>query len=72
MKAMLHEENFFASFYNNQIVFESLGQELCISLDVALAGSGCEAIVEGFYCVVAAHKKKQWTREHWFNRKSGS
>ena len=54
---MLHEENFFASFYNNQIVFESLGKELCISLDVALAGSGCEAVVEGFYSVVAAHKK---------------
>ena len=58
VKAMLHEENFFASFYNNQIVFESLDQELCISLDVALAGSGCEVIVEGFYSVVAAHKKK--------------
>ena len=57
VKAMLHEENFFASFYNNQIVFESLGKELCISLDVALAGSGCEAVVEGFYGVVAAHKK---------------
>ncbi len=57
VKAKLHEENFFASFYNNQIVFESLGKELCIAVDVALAGSGCEAIVEGFYSVVAAHKK---------------
>jgi hypothetical protein len=48
VKAKLHEENFFASFYNNQIVFKSLDKELCIALDVALAGSGCEAIVEGF------------------------
>ena len=30
---------------------------MCISLDVALAASGCEAIVEGFYSVVTAHKK---------------
>ena len=30
---------------------------MCISLDVALAASGCEAIVEGFYSLVTAHKK---------------
>ena len=30
VKAKLHEENFFASFYNNQIVFESWGKELCV------------------------------------------
>ena len=29
---------------------------MCIFIDVALAGSGCEAVVEGFYSVVAAHK----------------
>ena len=71
LKAMQHEENFFASFYNNQIVFESLGKELCISLDVALPGSGCEAVVEGFYSVVATHKKNGG-RGNTFNRKSGS
>ena len=30
---------------------------MCISLDIALAGSGCEAVVEGFYSVVGAHKE---------------
>lgn len=57
VEAKLHEENLFASFYNNEDIFQSLGKELCISLDVALGSSGCEAIVEGFYSVVASHKK---------------
>ena len=29
---------------------------MCIALDIALAASGCEDIVEGFYSVTAAHK----------------
>ncbi len=57
VKAKLQEENLIASFYNDKVIFESLGKEMCISLDVALAASGCEAIVEGFYSVVTAHKK---------------
>ena len=57
VKAKLQEDNLIASFYNDKIIFESLGKEMCISLDVALAASGCEAIVEGFYSVVTAHKK---------------
>ncbi|CAB3988788.1 Hypothetical predicted protein [Paramuricea clavata] len=57
VKAKLQEDNLIASFYNNNIIFESLGKEMCISLDVALAAGGCEAIVEGFYGVVTAHKK---------------
>ena len=56
VKAKLHEENVIASFYN-QIIYESLGKEMCIALDIALAAGGCEAIVEGFYSVVSAHKK---------------
>ena len=57
VKAKLSEENVIASFYNNQTISDSLGKEMCIALDVALAAGGCEAIVEGFYSVVAAHKK---------------
>ena len=57
VKAKLHEENLIASFYNNKPIYESLGKEMCIALDVALASGGCEAIVEGFYSLVAAHKK---------------
>ena len=55
--ARLDEEFITSTFYINVEVVESLGQEMCIALDAALATSGCEAIVEGFYSVVSAHKK---------------
>ena len=53
----LDEEFIVSTFYTNQGVVDSPGQEMCIAIDVALAGSGCEAVVEGFYSVVGAHKK---------------
>lgn len=55
--ARLNEEFITSTFYNNQEVVNSLSQEMCIAIDVAFATSGCEAIVEGFYSVVGAHKK---------------
>ena len=72
VKAKLHEENLIASFYNNKSIYESLGKEMCIALDVALASSGCEAIVEGFYSLVAAHKKSGGQRQHCFSPASHS
>ena len=56
LTARLDEEFIVSTFYTNQDVVDSLGQEMCISIDVALAGSGCEAVVEGLYSVVGAHK----------------
>ena len=56
LKARVHEENVVSLFYNNRCIYSSLGKEMCIALDIALAASGCEAIVEGFYSVIAAHK----------------
>ena len=52
----LDEDFIVSTFYTNQDVVDSLGQEMCIAIDIALAGS-CEAVVEGFYSVVGAHKK---------------
>ena len=46
-----------AAFYNNVCIYGWLGKELCIALDIALAAGGCEAVVEGFYSVIGAHKK---------------
>eukprot|EP00794_Sanderia_malayensis_P021154 gene21154-23234_t len=57
VKARINEEFVFTSMYQNEDVVNSLGKEFCIALDVALAVSGCEAIVEGFYSLVSAHKK---------------
>lgn len=57
VKGRVCEESLVESFYNNDQVSKSLGQEMCIALDVALASGGCEAIVEWFYSVVKAHKQ---------------
>ena len=56
--AFLHEESLIKLFYTNIEIFESLGKECCLALDVALATSDCEAIVKGFYSVVKAHAKQ--------------
>ena len=57
VEARLCEETLVSSFYKNPSVYESFGCEVCIVLDVALAAGGCEAVVEGFYSLVKAHKK---------------
>jgi hypothetical protein len=57
IKARIDEEFLFAAIYVNEDVVKSLGKEMCIALDVALAVSGCKAVVEGFYSIVSAHKK---------------
>ncbi len=57
IKAHINEEFVFATIYVNEDVIKSFGKEMCIALDVALAVSGCEAVVEGFYSFVSAHKK---------------
>ena len=55
--AYLDEEFTTSMLYCNADIFNCLGQDACIVLDVALACSGCEAIVEGFYSVIKAHAK---------------
>ena len=57
VKGRICEVSLVESFYNNDVISESLGQEMCIALDVALASGGCEAVVEGFYSIVKAHKQ---------------
>ena len=55
--AYLDEEFTTSMLYCNADIFNCLGQDACIVLDVALVCSGCEAIVEGFYSVIKAHAK---------------
>ena len=57
VKARIDEEFVYSAMYVNEDVVKSLGKEMCIALDVALAASGCEAVVEGFYSLINAHKK---------------
>lgn len=56
IEAMICEPFLISQFYTNPVIYEAVGKEMCISLDVALGASGCEAIVEGFYSVVKMHK----------------
>lgn len=55
--AQLCEEKLVEACYTNASIHESAGPEAGISLDVALGGGGCEAVVEGFYSLVKLHKK---------------
>ena len=57
IKSKLLEENIYALFHKIPCIYKLLGKEMCVALDVALAAGGCEAVVEVFYSVVAAHKK---------------
>lgn len=55
---MFHAKVFIGKvLYRNADIFNCLGEDVCIVLDVALASSGCKAIVEGFYCVIKVHAK---------------
>ena len=52
-----NEEYFYTLFFTESQFHEDVGKELCLVLDVALGASGCEAVVEGFYSLMKAHKK---------------
>lgn len=55
--AYVDEAYVISTFYCNAEIIQPLGQDACIVIDVAMASSGCEAIVEGFYSVIKAHTK---------------
>ena len=57
VKARVDEPYLVSNFYTNEVIYESLTKEMCICLDAAYGASGCEAVVEGFYSVMKAHKK---------------
>ena len=44
--ARLDHARAFSTFYTNDTIYEASGKEFCIALDVALAMSGSEAVVE--------------------------
>ena len=54
--ARINEEFMWSTICTNGEIVDSLGQEMCVTIDIALAGSGCEAIVESFYSVVNSQK----------------
>ena len=51
---MLDEEAVYHSLYCAETVFEKIGQEMMIAMDVALAKGGTEAVVESFYSTMSS------------------
>ena len=50
--AIFNEKSAFASMYVNEALFEKLGREMSIIIDVAIAMCGSEGIVESYYSVM--------------------
>ena len=55
--ARFDEKAAFCSMYTNEEIYNRLGQEMCVVLDVALAMSGSEAVVESYYSVMGSQTK---------------
>ena len=56
-KVMLNEIEVYRSIYTDETLFNSIGQEGCIAIDIALAKGGSEAVVESYYSVMKSQKK---------------
>ena len=44
-------------FCKNESIHTNIGKQFCLTLDVALESSGCDAIVERFYSLINVDKK---------------
>ena len=51
------ESSLFSEIYTNPVLYNDIGKEMCIAIDVVLGASGCEAVVEGFYSLVKTYEK---------------
>ena len=54
--ARLDYPSVFATLYINEEIYTLAGKELCIAIDIALAMSGSEAVVESYYSLMKAQK----------------
>ena len=52
--AKFDEKAAFSSMYVNEVIYDKLGREMCIVVDVALAMPGSEAVVESYYSVMGS------------------
>ena len=48
----LDQATAFSTFYTNKTIYQMAGKECCIAIDVALAMSDSEAVVESYYSVM--------------------
>ena len=55
--AELNETEVYRSIYTDEHLFTTIGIEGCVSIDIALAKGGTEAMVESYYSVMNSQKK---------------
>eukprot|EP00794_Sanderia_malayensis_P006285 gene6284-7008_t len=53
-KVLVYEENILKNIYTSKEVYDALGLEMCICIDISQAKGGTEAIVESFYSSMKA------------------
>ena len=49
LPVVVAEENIYQEFFTNPKMYDTIGLDMCIMLDVALAKGGTEAVIESFY-----------------------
>lgn len=54
--ADLHEIEVYRSIYTHEHLFNATGIEGCVTIDIALAKGGTEAMVESYYSVMISQK----------------
>eukprot|EP00112_Aurelia_sp_Birch-Aquarium-sp1_P000368 Seg10323.1 transcript_id=Seg10323.1/GoldUCD/mRNA.D3Y31 product="hypothetical protein" protein_id=Seg10323.1/GoldUCD/D3Y31 len=58
LNVIIHEEAIIKTLYSNLKISQSVGRQFMVTLDVALAKGGPEAIVESYYSCMDAQKMK--------------
>lgn len=51
IKAKLNEEAVYKSIYTDDILYNAIGVEGCVAMDIAMAKGGTEAVLESYYSV---------------------
>ena len=57
IKAKLNEEAVYKSVYTDEALYNAVGVEGCVAIDIALAKGGTEAVVESYYSVMTSQQK---------------
>lgn len=53
----LNEKELYKSIYTDEALYDSIGAEGCIAMDIAMAKGGTEAIAESYYSVMASQQQ---------------
>ena len=57
IKAKLNEEAVYKNIYTDKTLYNAIGVEGCVAIDIALAKGGTDAVVESYYSVMTSQQK---------------